>query len=431
MKKTVAIIGAGTMGLAAAYHAAKAGHSVTVFESDTQPGGMAAHFDFDGLSLERFYHFVCKADKPLATLLAELGLADKLRWRPTRMGYFYAGRHYPWGDPISLLTFPHLDILSKLRYGLHVFLSTKRNDWSKLDLLHADDWIEANIGERAYDVLWRKLFDLKFFEYAHDVPAAWIWSRIKRTGTSRKSIFQEELGYIHGGSETLIGALVAAIEKLGGIIKLGTPTTRVHIDKNHVTGVTSGGQFYEANEIISTIPVPYVPDLIPDLPQPVLAQYKAQKNIGVVCVLHKLSCKVTDNFWLNINDPRIDIPGIVEFSNLRDMGSDHVVYLPYYMPQKHPKFGQNDAYFVDETLRYLNQINPAITPDKVLASKVGRLRYAQPVYSTGFFDTLPPINPGIGGLQVADTSYYYPEDRGISEGVHLAKKMADELGAAK
>ena len=45
----VAIIGAGAMGLAAAYHALKDGHDVTVYEGDKVAGGMAAHFDFDGL----------------------------------------------------------------------------------------------------------------------------------------------------------------------------------------------------------------------------------------------------------------------------------------------------------------------------------------------------------------------------------------------
>ncbi|MCC6915526.1 MAG: FAD-dependent oxidoreductase, partial [Rhodospirillaceae bacterium] len=67
----VAVIGAGAMGLAAAYHLAKAGHSVEVFEADKVAGGMAAHFDLGGLSIERFYHFICKADQPTFDLLDE------------------------------------------------------------------------------------------------------------------------------------------------------------------------------------------------------------------------------------------------------------------------------------------------------------------------------------------------------------------------
>jgi len=71
----IVILGAGPMGLAAAYRAAKNGHSVEVFEAAMDPGGMAGHFDFDGLSLERFYHFVCKTDFPTFELMRELGIA--------------------------------------------------------------------------------------------------------------------------------------------------------------------------------------------------------------------------------------------------------------------------------------------------------------------------------------------------------------------
>ena len=88
----VAIVGAGAMGLAAAFHALKAGHRVSVFEADKVAGGMAAHFDFDGLSIERFFHFICKPDYPMFELMEELGIADKLVWRETSMGYFIDGK---------------------------------------------------------------------------------------------------------------------------------------------------------------------------------------------------------------------------------------------------------------------------------------------------------------------------------------------------
>ncbi len=39
------------------------------------------------------------------------------------MGYFIADKLYPWGDPVSLLRFPHLTLIEKLRYGLLMYLS--------------------------------------------------------------------------------------------------------------------------------------------------------------------------------------------------------------------------------------------------------------------------------------------------------------------
>jgi hypothetical protein len=37
---------------------------------------------------------------------------------------------------------------------------------------------------------------------------------------------------------------------------------------------------------------------------------------------------------------------------------------------------------------------------------------------------LPPMRTPIGGLFMADTSYYYPEDRSISESAAVAKRLA-------
>src|SRR4051812_27655416 len=99
----VVVLGAGVMGLAAAWRARLLGYDVTLLEAAPEPGGMAAHFGLGGLSIERYYHFVCKSDEPTFVLLDELGIGDKMRWRPTSMGYFTHGKLYPWGDPVSLL----------------------------------------------------------------------------------------------------------------------------------------------------------------------------------------------------------------------------------------------------------------------------------------------------------------------------------------
>lgn len=62
-----------------------------VLEAAPDPGGMAGHFDF-GISIERFYHFVCKTDHPSFALMSELGILDKMRWGSTFMGLFSGNR---------------------------------------------------------------------------------------------------------------------------------------------------------------------------------------------------------------------------------------------------------------------------------------------------------------------------------------------------
>jgi len=424
----VIVIGAGAMGLAAGYHALKHGHQVTVLEAAPEPGGMAAHFDLGGLSIERYYHFVCKADRPTFELLDELGLGDRMRWVATSMGYYFDGRLESWGDPVSLLRFPKLSLVEKLRYGAMMFFAVRRRDAGGLEHVSAKDWITRWCGASVYERLWAPLFRLKFYQYADNISAAWIWTRIKRLGTSRRSMLQEELGYIEGGSETLIHALVAAIRKRGGEVRLSIPASRIAVEAGRVTGVVAGAETFPADAVIGTVPTPLVPRLAPDLPAGDLARYGAIANIGVVCVVFRLKRSVSPHFWINISDPRFEIPGIVEFSNLRPTG-DTVVYIPYYMPVTHPKFARSDEFFRTEGFGYLKLINPALSESDVIACYVGRLRHAQPVCPPGFAAMLPPVQTAIAGLQIADTCFYYPADRGIAESVRLGKAMAERIAA--
>jgi protoporphyrinogen oxidase len=422
----VVVIGAGAMGLAAAYHALKRGHDVTLLEAAAEPGGMAAHFDLHGLSIERFYHFVCKSDLATFDLLAELGLGDEIRWVRTSMGYYFNGALHRWGDPLSLLRFPHLSVVEKARYGLMMFAAARRVNWHPLENVSARDWIEGWCGRPVYERLWKPLFDLKFYEYSNNISAAWIWARIKRLGTSRRSILQEELGYIEGGSETLVKALVNAIESRRGRIVLEAPAKRIESRDGRVAAVIAGENAYAADAVISTVPTPLVSRLVPGLPDGDRARYDMIANIGVVCVVLRLSRSVSPHFWINISDQRFEIPGIVEFSNLRPTG-ETVIYVPYYMPTTNPKFARNDSHFRDEAFGYLKLLNPHLTDKDLIAGHVARLRYAQPICPPGFSAMLPPLQTAIQGLQIADTCFYYPEDRGISESVRLGKLMAEQI----
>jgi len=168
---------------------------------------------------------------------------------------------------------------------------------------------------------------------------------------------------------------------------------------------------------------PFLPRLLPNLPEPWSSQYRALNNIAVVCVIAKLARAVTGNFWLNVNDPEMDIPGIVEYSNLRPLARC-IVYVPFYLPGSHPKFQEPDQEFIDRVRRYLVTINPALVDDDFLEIRVSRYRYAQPVCTPGFLARLPPTRLPIEGLWAADTSYYYPEDRGISESIEFGRRLA-------
>jgi protoporphyrinogen oxidase len=415
------------MGLSAAFHAVRAGHKVEVLEAAPEPGGMAAHFDLAGLSIERFYHFVCKSDLPTMELMEALGIRDRLRWRLTSMGLFTGGKLRDWGTPIALLSFDEISMISRLRYGLFAFLSVRRDRWDAIETESARSWITRWCGTEVYDRLWKPLFELKFYQYADNISAAWIWTRIRRVGRSRKSMMQEELGYIEGGSQTLVDALCSAIVEHGGHISTSCGAQKILIRDGRVTGVLTPKGVIQADAVICTVPTPLVSAMVPDLPMDWKARYDSIINTGVCCLVFKLKRSVSPHFWVNISEANVAIPGIIEFSNLRPVHGETVVYVPYYMPTENAKFRWPDEQLLGEAFGYLCRINPALTQEDIIAAHVARLRYAQPVCEPGFAAKLPPIHTPIQGLQIADTCFYYPEDRGISESVRFGQIMANQL----
>ena len=411
------------MGLAVAYQLTLDGHQPIIYEADDRVGGMAATFDFSGTQIERYYHFHCTSDLDFFKVLEELNLTDKLKWTRTKMGYWYMGKVQPWGNPFALLKFDGLGLMAKVRYGLHAFISVKRNNWKPLDQIEASGWIKRWVGTESWEKLWRRLFDYKFYDYSENLSAAWIWTRIRRIGRSRYNLFHEKLGYLEGGSDTLLNALKKAIEDKGGEFRLKSPVSKVRISNGKIEGIESQGVFESFDKVVSTIPLPYVPSVFSELPTDILNKYKSVKNIAVVCIIVKLKKPLTENFWLNTNDPSMDIPGLVEYTNLRKMG-EHIVYVPYYVPGEHPKYQEEDIVFTTKVKNYLFKINPSLKEDDIIDIRASRYRYAQPICPPGYLEQLPSVELPVSGLWIADTSYYYPEDRGISESIGFGRNMA-------
>lgn len=420
-----AILGAGPMGLMAAMEIIKQGHEIDIYERDDRIGGMSATFDFDGLDIERYYHFVCKTDYPLFELLNELGIAHMLKWTDTKMGFFYNGTLYKWGTPLALLAFKGLDIVSKIRYGVHAMYTKGIQDWRPFDRIQATSWLQRWVGERAYNVLWKSLFDLKLFEHSDEISAAWIGTRIKRVALSRRSLLQETMGYLEGGSATLLDKMEQYILNKGGRIHLKAGIDKVNAVDGRVNSITVNGEEIPYGAVVSTAPIRYVPRIAPSLPPEFVQQINNIKNIPVACVILKLQKPLSENFWMNINDPAIDIPGVIEYSNLNRM-TPSIIYAPFYMPKTHPKWAKSNDELIDEVIGYLARINTEFKPDWVLARYCHRYEFAQTICPPGFYDMLPSMKTPMQGLYMADTAYYYPEDRSICESIHAAKKLAQE-----
>ena len=420
---SIAVIGGGPMGLAVAYELCLQGHAPVLFEADDRLGGMAASFDFDGLQLERYYHFHCLSDHAFFEILEELNLSDQLCWRQTSMGFFFNNRLYPWGSVGSVLSFRHLPLLTRFRYLLHAARCLTIRNWRHLDSVTATRWLRKWLGDRGYQLLWHKLFAFKFFQFSDQISAAWIWSRVRRLGQSRKKL-KETLGFLKGGSQQLVDALEASIRNHGGEIRCNSPVQSIQPSPEGGAKLQTPDHAQHFDQVISTVPLPLVAPMLeaggtkPEL----VKHYSNQPSVACACVVFQTNRAITGNFWTNVNDDRFAIPGVIEMSNLRPL-SPHVSYVPFYIPADHPDYQRNNQDFIDDAWNCLKAINPDLQDEHRLASHCSRYRFAQPVCRINFQATLPPLEP-YPGVITTDTTVYYPEDRGISESVGYGRSLA-------
>lgn len=99
------------------------------------------------------------------------------------------------------------------------------------------------------------------------------------------------------------------------------------------------------------------------------------------------------------------------------------------MPITNRKFCWTDDELISDACACLVELNPDLLPEDLIDARVAQLRDAQPVCDVGFAAKIPPVQTGIRGFQMADTCFYYPEDRGIAEIVRLGREMARAISS--
>lgn len=422
----VVVIGGGVSGLVASRFLLQQGAHVVLLEREGFLGGMAASFEWDGIPLDRFYHFLCRGDEKLIRMTRDLGISKHLSWHLTSMGLNYQGSVYPFGTAVDLLRIPLLSLGSKLRFGIGIVRSRFKRGWTDLEDVPAPQWLLSHFGEEAYRLVHDPLISRKFGPYASSLSAAWIWARFHRLGRSRQGVFQREcLGYLKGGTQVLIDALAQEVRSLGGTLLTRNPVEEIVVQDEKVLGVRSKQGEFHAGTVLSTAPLPILPSLIPGISPDLASHLTAVPYIGVVCVLFRLRKGLSPHFWTNMSDPDSPLAGVIEYTNLDpkpELNGDRLVYLPRYLPCEDPVYCQRDEDVAQSTFQELERLYPGLAPGDMKAWKVFRYPFAQPICRTGFTRETVQIRTPIPGLYVTDSCLLHPSDRTITDTIDLAEK---------
>lgn len=425
----VAVIGCGFTGLASAYELVKSGAKVTIYEKEHNVGGLASSFLIDGCKIEKFYHHWFTNDKYVMNLIHELSLEENIILRPTNTGMYYANNFYKLSTPSDLLKFKPLRLCNRFRLGLLTLYSRVVKDWKKLESMTAEEWLKKIGGDEVYSVVWEPLIRGKFGSYASEVSAVWIWNKLKLRGGSRNKRGAEELAYYRGSFAALAEAIAEKINKFGGRIVTSVSVDSVNVVNNHVAGLKlSNGEEIKVDNIISTIAVPIVADLIEPYVQ---KEYmKIIKNINYlanVCLILELNHSLSDIYWLNVNDPSFPFVGIIEHTNFipaSNFNDKYMVYLSKYLTEEDPLYKMDKDELLEYSLPFIKKMFPYFKEDWIDNYYLWHARYAQPIITKNYSNYKPQYKTPIKGLYISSMAQIYPEDRGTNYAIREGQKVS-------
>ena len=230
---------------------------------------------------------------------------------------------------------------------------------------------------------------------------------MNRTAGTRDRRGREVMGWIEGGYQAMADALAERIRARGGVVRTGTPVTRIPAAEGRAAGVVADGVLHPHEHVVSTLLRPQLrPLLAPELeralgPDP-------NRYLGVVCLVARVSRSVSPYYALNITDRRVRLTSVVETTHVVDQEAvgGHLVYLPRYVDPGSPELDRPTSAIRADFLADLRTMFPAFDPRDVLASQVARARVAEPIRPAGA--DAPELFP-MAGLTVASSAHTYPD----------------------
>jgi protoporphyrinogen oxidase len=424
----VVVIGGGFGGLAAAYELASRSIRPTVVEQDASLGGLAGSFQAHGARLEKFYHHWFTSDQHVVRLLREINAQDRIVYRRTATGMYFANQCYRLSTPLDLLRFTPLRATDRVRLGLSTLRARSVRHWRRLEGLTAAEWLTSVAGENVYRSVWEPLLRGKFGPYAGEVSAVWFWNKLKLRGGSRGRGGRELLGYYRGGFAGLADRIALEISARGGEIRTQTAATSLLVREGRVWGVRTNRGEIEADAVIATPALPIIADLVkPHVSQHYLDRLRKIRYLANLCLVLELDRSLSSTYWLNVTDPYFPFVAVIEHTNFEPAetyGGRHIVYLSKYLPDSDPLYLSTDDEVLDYCVPYLSEMFPALRADWIRAHHVWRAPYAQPIVVRHYGEIIPEVQSPLAGFYIATMAQIYPEDRGTNYAIRDGRRAA-------
>lgn len=307
MKPSVAVVGAGLAGIAAAAHLSRTGFRVTLIEKNPQPGGRCLSFPdpVTGDLLDNGQHLLMGCYRETLSLLNLLGTGDRLRALPPQLNWLEPGGNLHT-LPTAGLIYPFSLLFGWARLGLfrwadrwaigRALLAIWRLDESSLAAMHRQScasWLQdQRQTPAAIERFWKPLIVSSLNEEpsraAADLLAIVVQKALLSGQDANRFLLPESslLELFHPEIENLV-------QSAGGSVLLKTPVRKIFMEHGLVSAMkTSGEETISADFYVLALPPWALYDLLAASP------LEGLEGVRSLAESHRSSPIVTVYFWL-------------------------------------------------------------------------------------------------------------------------------------
>lgn len=431
-KQRCAVVGGGMLGMTIAHRLAEQGAEVTLLEAGPTLGGLASAWSLGDVVWDRYYHVTLLSDSNLRRLINEIGLEDEMRWVETKTGFFSGGKLYSMSNAVEFLSFPPLTLIEKIRLGGTIFYASKIKDWKRLENVSVADWLRRWSGAGTFRKIWEPLLKCKLGEAYKTTSAAFIWAHTNRMYKARRTGLKKEMfGYVKGGYARILDRYTEVLEQLGvDIVCDAAVEQTIAKPDGEVEVRLAEGECQTFDNVIFTIPSPYIARACPQLSPAEQEQHKAIDYLGIVCASVLLKKPISEYYVTNITDDWVPLTAVIEMTTIVDrdeMGGNSLVYLPKYLAPGDETFNLSDEEIEERFLGSLEKMYEHFSRDDVLSFKVSRTRTVMAIPTIGYSDRLPPMQTSVPGVFAVNSAHIVKGNLNVNETIEIAEDAVREV----
>lgn len=424
---TVAIIGAGPAGLAAAYELLSQSdeYHITIFEKDASVGGLSKTFEFEGGRIDigghRFYtknlnilnlweNILPKSDQGMLTRDRK----SHILWNSKLIDY-----------PIKL-NVQTIQALGAIE-GAQVVMSYLYSKCIGKEIDNLEDFYVDRFGKKLYSIFFRDYTRKLWGKPANKLSPDWGSQRIQNISLSevfrslfRKNKQQDERSFISQycypayGAGQFWEAMANQILKMGGYIEMNCSVNHLHMDDSHILSVEYKVQEQSINKsfdyVISSMPLSDLIMAIENSPVEIKEigsklHYRDMIIVGIDLPREstgRMFYNVQKDSWLYMQDTAMTFDRIQILNNWSPYAvktNDHILLeLEYFCDKGDALWNEDDTLLIKKALGGLIRCGICSSDAAISSYIVKRIEKAYPVYSDGY-SQLSTVEEWINGIE--------------------------------